>query len=223
MCDTGRPALGMAREAAHLLADVPAFPVRKFALGRTDTWSRVDRDENFTTVSVEQSYCSLLVMRGRYRLFGFSVSFYGRTEELREALAHSASRIRVGTDGCHPRTRHHTRSSCGCGDGDVVGRTYVADRFHRSLRHHQLKHGAACRLEARIRHAGGTIRLARVEQHRHPIWHALYSHPRELESHYCARWFSHRRFQRGANRFLRVTVELCAQRAISMQLEATEH
>jgi hypothetical protein len=49
---TGR-ALGVVRETARLLeaerlrasdeAGVLAFPVRKFAFGRTDTWFRVDR------------------------------------------------------------------------------------------------------------------------------------------------------------------------------------
>ena len=85
---------------------------------------------------------------GRYRLVGFSVGCYGRTGQLREALAHSASRNRADIDSCHPRTRHRPRSSCGCGHGDVVGGIDVADRFHRPLHHHQLEHGAANRLEA---------------------------------------------------------------------------
>ena len=53
------------------------------------------------------------------------------------------------------------------------------------------------------------------------IWHALCSHPRELESHHCTRWFSHRWSKRRADRFLLATVELSAQRAIFLHLEAT--
>ena len=40
---------------------------------------------------------------------------------------------------------------------------------------------------------------------------------RELESHHCARWFSHRA-KRRADRFLLATVELSAQRPIFLHL-----
>ena len=41
-----------------------------------------------------------------------------------------------------------------------------------------------------------------------------------MESHYCTRWFSHRWSKRRADRFLLATVELSAQRAIFLHLEA---
>jgi hypothetical protein len=47
-------------------AGILAFPVGRFAFGRADAWFRVDRGENFTTVSVEQRYCSLPAMRRPY-------------------------------------------------------------------------------------------------------------------------------------------------------------
>jgi hypothetical protein len=65
---------------------------------------------NFMTVAVEQSYCSLLATERPISPGGFSVGCYGRTEQLREALADSASRNRVGSDSCDPRTRHNPRS-----------------------------------------------------------------------------------------------------------------
>jgi hypothetical protein len=147
---------------------------------------------------------------GRYRLVGISLGRYGRSGHLCAALAYSASPSHVRTDRRNRRT-HHPRSSCGCSHGDIVAGTRVADRFHRPLHRHQLEHGAAERLEARIRLTGKRIHLTHVEQHPYAIWHALCAQPRELESHHCTRWFSHRRPSRRTDRFLCATVELSAQ------------
>lgn len=205
------------RKTARLLAAerlrAPMRPVCRLSETRLGA-----RGQHFMTVSVEQRYCSYPRCDGRCRVFGFSVGCYGRTEQLREALADSASRNRVGTDSCRPGTCHHARSSCGCGRGDVVGLAFVADRLHRPLHRHQLELGAASRLEAGIRLAGGRIGFAHVEQHHCPVGHALCTQPGELEPCHCTGWFGHRRFQRRAERYLLATGELCAQWAISLQL-----
>ncbi len=75
-------------------------------------------------------------------------------------------------------------------------------------------------LAARIRLAGGRIHLTHVEQHVRAIRHALCRRTRELESHHSAGRFRHRWYARRADRLLLATVELRAEQAISLHLEA---
>lgn len=92
--------------AAHL--QLPKSRV-KLVSGATSRFKRFRLGRGQISSRLRLSKVAVACSRGdgRYRLIGISVGCHGRTEHLREALADSASRNRVGIDSCHPRTRHH--------------------------------------------------------------------------------------------------------------------
>ncbi len=150
----------------------------------------------------------------------FYVGCHGRTQQLREALAHSPCREHVGTGCCRSRMRPRPRGSRCRGRGDVVGGACVADRVHCALHRHQHEYDAAHRLADRVRLAGGRRYFAHLEQQLHSVGHAFRARTRELESQHCTGWFGHRWFPGRAERLLLAAGELRSQQAISVQLAA---